>query len=1065
MALVPLFLDATALARPAGRHADLATGGKVAAPTQEDGASYFSENRHGISADALAKADKLRRKTIDSIKDLLDSKKNSVRRFELLLRLGEIYVERHDYLQDLEMDAYAKSWDAWSKDKKGKEPKLDNAGSTAELTKAANSFRQLVTEFPKHPRTDAALYSLGRTLARLDKDTSVDYYKQLIKSFPKSPLLPDTYLSLGEYYFDKHRIPEAIDYYKKVMAFKEHRAYPYAVYKLGWAYYNASAKNDAEVAENQKKAVTAFKLVVKLSDEKKGQPIGNFDLREEAIKDLIMVWADAEDVASAWKYFKTIGAQDSFYKMLERLGNIYADQGKNDKAIVVFQRLLKEAPDRSNNPSVHAKLLELYDLTNNIPQVVVELKNMQRLYLGESPWVKTNTLAAVDKGAAARKGAAKDKDKTPKSAATDNAADTTAMPEDPIAEANHIVELNMHRYGAMFHQRGQKAKSDGYMRHAAAVYTMYLESFASNPNAYDIRYYLAEILYDFKQFEKASDHYLIVAKQDPKGKYMKPAALNAVAAMNQLVTGTKWPQLPPAGQVPSPIEIPKVKSKFVTTIDEYVRLLPAEKDGEPMRFTAAQVFFDYGHYPEALKRFAQITKDIPQTKQAKAAVRVVLGFYGDKQDWNKLIAWSQKFAKDDKLMDPELKLYTLDLCRGAMFKRAQAYEKSAKYEQAARGFLEYQKEFPQDGNADRAVYNAMLNFYKVAKIENALATGQMLIDKYPKSTLLADVIVNQATTYEALAKFDEAAGNYRRLQATFPDDKRAAGALYNAAVLYKGLQKLDGAIELLTIFTARYPNDPLVADATRELGALYERRGRFPEAITAYETYAKRFKTDVDANLMAQAKAATIKLLNGRAAEGKADVDRLRAVLTAKDGPNALDARDIVAGALFKLQEPLFAEFQSTKISDGNKIEQQVTAKQQKLEKLADGYERVIELGSAEHSVASLYRLGEAHENFSQSLFKAPSPPGASQADVDRLKTELEKVAFPLKEEAYKFFETAYKRSREVQTFTAWTRRTYQKMVELAPEKQPAVDELSAEASYLSHDLKLTKQVSEMIED
>jgi outer membrane protein assembly factor BamD (BamD/ComL family) len=216
--------------------------GKIVAPSMEEHASYFSERRKGIPPADLAKADKLRRKTIDSIKDLLENKKGT-RRFELLLRLGELYVERHDYMRDYEMATYVKAWDTWSKEtdksKKGPEPKVDFSGSQNELTKAANSFRQLVNEFPKHPRTDAALYSLAQTLARLGKDTAIEYYKQLIKSHPKSPLIPDTYLSLGEYYFDKHQIPEAIEYYKKVMAFKDHRAYLYAVYKLGWANYNA----------------------------------------------------------------------------------------------------------------------------------------------------------------------------------------------------------------------------------------------------------------------------------------------------------------------------------------------------------------------------------------------------------------------------------------------------------------------------------------------------------------------------------------------------------------------------------------------------------------------------------------------------------------------------------------------------------------------------------------------------------------------------------------------------------------------------------------------------------
>lgn len=1041
-AAIYLAADGALLAGTTGRSEDVVKG-KLTAPGLEDHANYFAENRKDLPPETLEKADKIRRKTIASIRDLLDSKKKSIRRFELLLRLGELYVERHDYLRDVELTKFENSWDKWNtstdKSKAGAEPKVDYAGSEGELTKAANSFRQLVTEFPKEPRTDAALYSLAKTLARLGKDTSVDYYKQLIRSFPKSPLIPDTYLALGEYYFDKHDVVTSITYYKKVMAFKDHKAYPYAVYKLGWANYNAPAKNDAEVKDSLAKAVAAFKLVVKLADaaaekRKDGEKTANnFSLRDEAIKDLIMVWADAEDVASAWKYFKTIGDTDSFYKMLERLGNIYCDHGKNQQAIAVFQRLLKDAPKREGNPQVHAKLLELYDVTGQVPQVIVELRNMQKLYLGDSAWVRANK------------------------------AEEKAAPE-----ATHTVELNMHRFGALFHQRAQKSNNETLYRSAAEIYKMYLESFAQEGAAYDIRYYLAEILYDFKQYEPASDHYMKVAKASPTGKYMKPAALNAVAAMNQLVQSKKWGQLPPLGQAPKPITIPHEKQKFVEQIDQYVALLPKEKDGEPMRFTAAQIQFEYGHYPEAIKRFEKITKDIPQTTQARASVRMILGFYADKEDWNKLISWAQTFNRQDKagpkLMDAELSKYTLDLLRGSMFKRALAYEKTGKHEQAARSFIEYQKEFPQDPSADRALYNAMLNFIKIDKIEVALTTGNQLLDKYPKSALFPDVIASVASTYESLAKFEQAASLYRRLSANFPADKRAPSALYNAAVLYKGLKKTPESIEILKEFVAKYPADRIAADATLELATLYERTNQMPLAIQTYAAYAQKYSGDRDANLFAAAKAASLKTTNGKLNEGKAELLRLHGVLAAKDGPAALEARSTVAAALFKIMDPEFSKFLALKITDGSKIEQQVGDKQQKLVALADGYQGIIALGAGEFTVASLYRLGEAHENFSQALFKAPGPKGASQADTDKLKTELEKVAFPLKEEAYKFFETAYKRSKEVETFTAWTRRTYQKMVELSPDKHPAVDEISAEPAYLGHDIKITPAVAELIE-
>jgi tetratricopeptide (TPR) repeat protein len=297
----------------------------------------------------------------------------------------------------------------------------------------------------------------------------------------------------------------------------------------------------------------------------------------------------------------------------------------------------------------------------------------------------------------------------------------------------------------------------------------------------------------------------------------------------------------------------------------------------------------------------------------------------------------------------------------------------------------------------------------------------------------------------------------------FPQDKRAPNALYNAAVLYKGLKNFDEAIQLLTEFTHRYGDSAIAPDATMELASLLERRSRYAEAVQVYETYAKRYPQDVEQSLFASAKAASLKVTSGDRAQGLKDLDKVKRRLVAKGAPAAFEARRTVAETLFKQAEPAFGEFQATQVSDGTKIEKQVGDKQAKLERLARSYEQIIDLGSAEFTVASLYRLGEAHENFANALFKAPAPKGSSQSDIDKLKTELEKVAFPLKDEAYKFFETAYKRSREVETFTTWTRRTYQKMVELAPEKHPEVNEMSAEPTYLTHELKMNKPVAEVV--
>lgn len=1022
------FATTDGLARSLERRGS-ALDGKLAAPTMEDGADYFAKSE-SESLEVQQKVDEIRLKTIASIASLLAEIPKGPRRFELLLRMGELYVERHDYLREVEIDSFSKAWDRWEKDgKKGSEPRVSYAGSKGELTKAANTFRKLVTEFPKHPRTDAALYVLAKTLSRLGNENCVLYYKQLIKTFPDSPLRPDAYLSLGEFYFDRHQITLAMENYKAAMNYKENRVYPYAVYKLGWAYYNAPSKNQDESHKNLSKAVSAFKLVVKLSD-KEGARVGKLNLREEAIKDLVMVWAETEDVDTAWDYFQNIGEKNSFYIMLERLGNIYAENGQNEKAITVYARLMNETPNRSVNPDLLAKVIELREHSNRHPGAVVkDLELMVRLYYGKTSWAQAN---------------AKDKE--------------------VVEKANKTVEFNLRRYGTLFHSRGDKAHNQELLEAAAQIYALYLNAYPKNDNAYEIRFYLAQILYDQKKFEQASMHYMIVAKARPKdGKYLKTAALNSVAALNDLVNQTKFQPVPKWGHVPQPLAVPREKAKLIETIDEYVKLLPNETAGQPMRFTAAQAYFDYGHYSEAIKRCETIINQLPQTKQADSSVKLIVGYYAEQQDWSKAMTWTGRFSKSKVLMSkPEIKTYVTDMHRVSIFNAALAFEKSKRYESAALVFLNFQQTFPDDKNADRALYNASVNYSRVGKIEKSLALQQKMLEQYPKSTLKSTVLVNLAETNEALGYFDVAARSYREFGRSFPQDPRSPGALFNAAILFKGLNDTASAMTLFDEFARRYPNNKLAGDALLELAQLQEKGGRNAEAMNTYALYGSRYSSaGTDQEMFAEAKIAELSAAAGRPADAQKKIDKLRLRLAKTQTP-AFEARRIVASYMFKNLDGRFSEFKASRINNPARIEADVKRKQSQLESLASSYERVIEVGNAEFTVASLYRLGEMHENFAEELFKAPSPRGVSQAALDAFRSSLEKVAFPLKEESQKFFEAAYNQAKDVNTFTVWTQRIHKKMVEVQPDKYKEVNEQSAQPSYLSHTVLVGKEVADL---
>lgn len=1002
------------------------------APDVEDYASYFSKQpKSNASASVQKKADNLRLRTITSISKLLNSKKiNKYRKFELYLRLGETYAERHDYLRGLEIEDFTKRYDKWvRKGEKGKAPVANYSKSRNELTKAANSFRKLVNQFPKHPRTDAALFALAKTLLRLGNDNAVNYYNRLITSYPKSKLIPETYLALGEHYFEKHQISLAIQNYKKAMKFKNNKAYPFAVYKLGWSNFNADSKNQKQYNKNMKLAVAAFKLVIKLSKLPKFKGNNTLALRNEAMNDLIVVWAETEDINSAWSYFQKINEKSKFYTLLEKLGSIYAEQGKNQKAINVYTRLLKEAPLRENNPNIYIQVAELHDLTSRPDKVVLDFKNMINLYVSSKTWSRYNLKKAKDKRI--------------------------------VADSLAKIQKQTQKFATSYHSIGQKSNSKAHKTAAMNLYNIYLAAYPKSPEAYELRYYLAELLMDFKQYSKAADEYVTVSKYKTKNpKYKNKAALQAVVAMNSLVKATKYKKLPARGQVKKPMKIPESKIKLVRVIDNYLRILPKSKDAHPMMVTAAEVFFTYGHYNIAIPRYYKITQTIPGTKQANGAIKVILAYFVDKQQWQASVEWSKTFLKQKTKLNKKLNKFVRDTLRSSIFKYALVLEKQNKRLLAAKTFESFQKEYPNDVSADKALYNAGINYYKLADIDSSLRVSKLILKKYPKSKLRKDVIASIAQTNESLAYFDEASKYYKQLATEFPKDKRSPDALFNSGILYKGLKKLSQSEAVFKQFLAQYKKNKLATDALYELATIQEQRKKYKDAAKSYNKFALKTR-DTEKKYFAKAKNAELTLTKVNYGKGLKLLKSLKKDLQ-KNKRNLFEARRIIASLSFNELDRDFKKYKKIKLNNGRKIEKQAQKKNSALISLAKKYQDVIAIGSNEFTVVSFYRMGEMNEDLANALFAAPAPKGSSQADADRFHSELEKIAFPLKKEALNFFTEAYKRSQNVETFTVWTKKAQEKMVELRPTEYKKIDVDNVEPKYLSHKFILSQDVSNL---
>lgn len=996
-------------------------------PSQQDMQDYFSRNRKDISSENLKKAEQLRVKTIDSIEKLLLGQKRGQRKFELYLRLGELHAERHDYLRDLEMRQYDISYSQWEiNGKKGREPKLSTKQSKAALFKSVNAFRKLVREYPRNPRTDAALYSLAKTLLRLDNENAVLYFNQILKSHKNSNLLPDVYLALGEYYFYKHNISKAITNYKLAMKYKSSKVYPYAVYKLGWSYFNATPKNNKESRKNIDKAIAAFKLVVALSE--KDREDRNLNLRQEAINDLIVVFAENERTKEAFRYFSYIGEDLAFYEMLEKLGHTYADNGENAKAIAVFNRILAQAKLRPSNPMIHLKVAELYDGNNQTNKAVETLEEMNKRYVTERSWIGANSK-------------------------------NQAL----ISDTKELVRKSIHRFGAAYHKLGYDSKRDSYLLSAAKLYRVYLSSFSKTVQAYELRYYLADIYFHFKKFDAAANEYYRVSRLDKKGKYLKDSALNAVVSMNKIDEKMKYKKLPPIGQVEKPIPLPAVKKKLLVMMDNYVHILPDDKDSYAMRFSVANTLFEYGHYRHAMNRFNYLAKNHPDKIQGKSSIKMMLGFYVENKGWNDLIKLSRTFLANKQIVKSGLKSTIVDNLKLGVFELAVELSEQKDHEKSADYFVQYQFEFPKDKLADDALFNATSNFYKSGKVEEAIKYGKLLLTRYPNSTHNKHASLDIAQSNEALANFKEAAKYYKAFGLNYPREKEAKYALYNAAVLYKGVKEYSQATELFKKFTSVFKRDPAVKDAFFQIADILERQGKFRLAIPYYDRYASLLGKNTEGGLYASAKAAMLSSKLDKK-DGSKRFRSLKRKLLKPKSPSAYEARRILAANIFEDLESKFQNFAQLRIKSASSIEKDVGKIQANLMRVVKGYEKLIEIGSGEYTVASLYRMGEMHDIFAKELFNAPAPTNASQQEINEYRTSIEKVAFPLKDESTKFFEVAYERSKEVQTFSNWTIMAREKMSSIDADKYTLIGEKVAKPEYLSHRLYWDSAVASIVE-
>lgn len=963
---------------------------------------------------------------LDYLDQILDQTEDPKERPSLLFQKAELLLEQSQFhffqgmgVDDQIADALSSGSDAQVMELQAKKEK-ELKESKDWLREAVLLMQEIERKHPDFERMPDVLFALGRAFWENNRHKkALEAYRKLIRNHPKNQYTADAWLAFGEYYFqvgpEKERnLDKALDAYINASKFQDSPIFGYAVYKQGWCYYNKA---------RYEKSVEKFKEVILYSDIN-ADLLGErrIALAREARKDYVLAYAQYGNARGAPGEFKQVAEGKEFFTMLERLGDIFYGDGKDRDAIIIYQMLMQMEPESSRNPLFQGKVVKLASRIGEKRQVVGQVRKLVDEF--ERVRTKFQTMKEGD-------------------------ASYEAFKED-LEEAEDLSDNTLRFLATTWHNEAKKTRQDSTYEYAYELYGDYLELFPDKKEAYEIRFFFAELLYKLEKFELAGEQYLKVFSIDPKGKWASAAAEEAVRAFDEVVKDYNREQKAKGGAAPptgadalKERPIPEVMKKYIAACNNYVEHYPKGTIAVEARYKIARTLYDYNYFKDSTPRFMEIVDKHADHPRGEQSANLVLDSYNILEDWQNLHDAARAFANNRSLMkNAEFREQVMSVLEEASFKLVSDFEKKEQWEEAGKRYLAFADEFRKSKLADKALANAAAMYTRAGDLERAIKVRKRLVKLFPDSSLAPDQLYNIATAYEQIVSYKQAAEWLERFVEKSPDDPRAKDGLFNASIYRQGVGQTKKAIEDRELYLKKYPKAKDTEDIAFSIATAWEEAGDERRAIDAYLMFAGQWmRRSPERALEAYYKA--VRMMEGSRRFRKEYDKHLPALDKAarrfKKNP-VQQVADPLAYLAFLDADRVFEDFKKLSIAKPDKpaeFKKSLKAKTEGKEKVYAAYTNVVKLKSPEWAVASLYRIGQAHEHLARAIQAVPPPKLFNETQAQMFQDQLTQQTLPIEDQAAQAMMLCLDKSAELGVFNEWTRRCLSYLEDKRPDQFP----------------------------
>ncbi|MBP47267.1 MAG: hypothetical protein CMH53_04960 [Myxococcales bacterium] len=1047
-----------------------------------------------------AKKSQTRQEMIRSMEGLVQRKGGGgryTRMASIYFRLAETYWDETHYQYLLSRDKYNKEMEAFEKKIRSTKP----TEPVENYQRSIEYYEKVLMQFPNYRRIDEVLYRLGKAALSQGKalgdkvlsNKGVQYLNQLVQKHQRSRYIANAHLALAEHFFDSNNLTLAkMNYEQIVQNYSSSPMFNYALYKLGWVYFNL---------REFPRTVETFKAVVREISKLKGKAL---TFREQALKDLIPAYAELErGWPEAKSYYTKVEGSKKMWQRLERLARIYVANDKQDLAIELHTHFIDKKP-------IDPRCVDWYETIIDIYLGLEEFKGIEgaiRKYLAFTD-ERTSAWVAANKN------------------------NSEAM--EKAQELGEKYLLYMSNY---FHQKAQKvedetksldAARDFYVK-AASDYKEFVRRYPNSKKAYIVQFYYAEILYlQLKDYDNARKQYVRVIELDRKGEYLEDAALGVIYSVEQLLKQTRarydydkktWvpdqtaPTLLAVETTDGASSVKKTKKRkgeevsedeiknaqvprkrqtlhplekdFILAADKYVDLMESLKrdkgpawmkrkkkgqDVPGIMYLAAATYYERGQYPESIQRLEIVYRYNQKRVESEIAVKTLIDIYAREKNWVKIEEWARKMLNRRKkklFKKKDLRKYVAI----SVGEQARELAERKDFDGAHRKYDTILSEFRRDEPELAAIslFNKAAIYEIQKKEKDAIQTYERVVKEFKKSKVAPEAMFNIGMIYEAQTQFKEAAASFLKM-AKIRKNADAAQALINAGAILKALRQYGPATKAFTAFIKLAPKiesgpdtkrlQALVPDANLEIGRVWEKAGNIKKAMKSYANVAKKFKARPD--LQVEALGRMIKLYvdqdaNAKRAKNKKKIVKaIKKIQTAFEKPGARkgNAAYYFAMGLFQSSEFLYNDFLKLTLRDVKNMKslKPMLEKQAKALKAAEkSYFEVIDATAAgqgkDFAACAAFKVGLLYYTFKEDLFNAPLPKVVQRAAdagfyqvEERYRQAIEQVAAPIEEQSLVALRGAIRTAHNLGAYNRCSRQAGEYAAKVNPSEYPTVE-------------------------